>query len=85
MIDNKLLSSLYTDKCVVSYEKIEGPNKGDVRDMLCTLNPELIPTHNKIHQNPASDHLLVWCLDRDGWRSVRADTITGWKVAEDES
>lgn len=80
MIDPKLLKALTENQCVVSYEKIEGPETGQIRDMLCTLVPEHIPSHTQISQNSNSDHLLVWCIDRDNWRSVRANTIKGWKT-----
>ena len=85
MIDSKLLLALDEGECIVTYEKIEGPKKGELRDMVCTLSSELIPTHNKIHQNVMSEHLLVWCIDRNDWRSVRADTIKGWKQKDEET
>lgn len=83
MIDSNLLKALEAGKCTVTYEKIEGPKKGEDRDMLCTLSPDIIPMHTSIKQNPESEHLLVWSLDREDWRSVRVTTIKGWKVAED--
>ena len=85
MLDSKLLEALESGACVVTYKKIEGPKTGELREMECTLSPELIPTHNKIHQNTMSEHLLVWCIDRNDWRSVRADTIKEWKQKDEET
>ena len=79
MKTDELLKALQEGTCVVSYKKIEGPDIGKVRDMVCTLCPETIPTHTSVKQDPSSDHLLVWCIDREKWRSVRASTIQEWK------
>lgn len=73
----KLLKALKEGVCIVSYEKID---TDEIRDMECTLNPELVPTHIDITQHPDSDHILVWALDRDAWRSFRASTMQEWKV-----
>lgn len=75
----ELLKALQEGACVVSYKKIEGPETGSIRNMECTLSPDIIPTHTKVKQDPSSDHLLVWCIDREKWRSVRASTIQKWE------
>ena len=74
---DKLIKALKEGTCIVSYKKID---TGEIRDMECTLNPELIPGHHDITQNAQNDHILVYALDRDAWRSFRANTMTGWSV-----
>ena len=72
---DKLLEALKEGVCIVTYTKID---TGESREMECTLKPELIPGHHDIGQNSKSDHILVYALDRDAWRSFRASTMTGW-------
>jgi len=79
MKTNDLLKALQEGTCIVSYKKIEGPDTGTIRDMVCTLSPEIIPAHTKVKQDSKSEHLLVWCIDRDKWRSVRVSTIQSWE------
>ena len=76
---DKLLKALKEHLCVVSYKKID---TGNVRDMECTLDPKRIPNHFNVNQNAGSDHLLVWCTDRNDWRSFRVSTMVEWKIIE---
>ena len=61
----------------VEFEKI---NTGELRVMPCTLNRELsngnVP--EIVEQRENSDHLAVWCLDKDAWRSFRVSTVKNW-------
>lgn len=84
MLDlNALIQTLKTDVCIIDYEKVDEENKGKMRAMACTLDPERIPTHNRIGQNATTDELLVWCTDRSAWRSVYVRTIRDWRIAND--
>lgn len=74
---DKLIQALKQGICIVSYQKID---TGEIRDMECTLNPELIPGHRQIEQNADNDDILVYALDRNTWRSFRANTMTGWRA-----
>ena len=61
---------------------------GELRVMTCTLNAEL-SNHNVPEileqREEQSDHLVVWCLDKDAWRSFRVDTVQKWyKGAPDQ-
>lgn len=59
---------------------------GTVRDMLCTLRPDLLPPlapntlagEPTIKSNPES--IAVWDLEQKGWRSFRIDSILGVEV-----
>jgi hypothetical protein len=53
---------------------------GELRVMPCTLNVEL-SGHNVpeiLEQREDNDHIVVWCLDKEGWRSFRPDTVIKW-------
>ena len=79
-----LLSALEEGTCIVTYEKVVGPDTGNLRAMACTLDPNRIPSHTGIKQSAENDHILVWCTDRDAWRSVRVSTIKEWKQCSDD-
>lgn len=60
---------------------------GTVRDMLCTLNPDLLPAQIDIEesvqkktQNP--DILAVYDLEKEGWRSFRYDSVIGFSETD---
>lgn len=78
-----LLQSLKENVCIVEYEKVNPEDLGSVRAMACTLMPSRIPTHTKIDQNATTDQVLVWCTDKNAWRSVFVNTIKDWRVITD--
>lgn len=53
---------------------------GELRVMPCTLNVEL--SHHNVpeilEQKENNDHLVVWCLDKEAWRSFRVETMIRW-------
>lgn len=59
-------------------------NTEEIRTMPCTLNRELsngnVP--EILEQQEVSDHLAVWSLDKDAWRSFRTDTVIEWYKGE---
>jgi hypothetical protein len=51
--------------------------------MPCTLNPELGDFTIEIKKyDPKSDHYVVWCTDKDAWRSFRVSTVKEWYTGE---
>jgi hypothetical protein len=59
--------------CLVEFNKADG----SARSMPCTLKPGLMPP-----QKPGSGAgivsealLVVWCLDKQAWRSFRLDRV----------
>jgi len=61
----------------VEFTKID---TGELRVMPCTLNVEL-SGHNVpeiLEQREDNDHIVVWCLDKEGWRSFRRETVITW-------
>ena len=79
-----LLKALKENVCIIEYEKLEtgAGDTGTIRAMACTLDPNRIPSHNNINQQASNNDIVVWCTDRDAWRSVRASTIKDWRVCE---
>jgi len=61
----------------VEFNKING---GNLRIMPCTLNVEL-SNHNVpeiLEQRDDNEHLVVWALDKEAWRSFRTSTVVRW-------
>jgi len=66
-------------KGVVTVEFIK-VNTDEKRIMPCTLNPAL-SNHNVpeiLEQKDDNDHLVVWSLDKEAWRSFRVNTVVRW-------
>ena len=61
----------------VEFNKID---TGELRIMPCTLNRELSGNNvpEVLEQREEGDHLVVWCLDKDAWRSFRVETLVKW-------
>ena len=81
METEKFLKAAQEGVVTVVFEKI---NNGGTRAMKCTLNSDLMPeyTRNIMGQRPENDHIAVWALDRDAWRSFRVSTVTNWYEGE---
>lgn len=52
----------------------------ELRIMPCTLNRELSENNvpEVVDQQDTSDHLVVWALDKEAWRSFRTSTVKRW-------
>lgn len=74
---DKFIKAAKDGTVTVVFEKI---NSGGTRIMECTLNPELSDGNVKLEfgQQESSDHLAVWAIDRNAWRSFRVSTVTEW-------
>lgn len=69
---------------VVEFNKID---TGELRVMECTLNP-ILSNHNVpeiLEQKADSDHLVVWALDKQAWRSFRVNTVVDWYLPKETS
>ena len=65
----------------VEFTKVD---TGELRVMPCTLNAEL-SYHNVpeiLEQKEDNDHLVVWSLDKQAWRSFRVSTLVRWYKSE---
>lgn len=78
----KFLETAKDRDVTVVFEKING---GGIRKMHCTLNPVLTEgkmAGNVESQQSTSDHIVVWALDKDAWRSFRVSTAIEWYEGE---
>ncbi len=69
------------DVVTVEFTKID---TGELRVMPCTLNSAL-SNHNVpeiLEQRSDSDHLVVWSIDKQAWRSFRVNTLVKWYEGE---
>ena len=74
----KFLAEAKKGIVTVEFKKID---TGELRVMPCTLNNETANTDlNFGEMDPESDHIVVWSLDKDAWRSFRVSTVTDWYV-----
>lgn len=74
-----MLQSAREGVITVVFDKI---NDGGRRVMECTLNTEL-SNHNVpevLEQRSDNEHIVVWCIDKNAWRSFRVDTLVEWYV-----
>ena len=75
----RLIEAARDGVITVIFDKI---NEGGRRVMPCTLNSEL-SNHNVpeiLEQRDESDNIVVWCIDKQAWRSFRVDTLVDWYV-----
>lgn len=76
-----LIKALLNGTVTVTFQKIDSD---EIRVMPCTLNPAILEANGiKIEVkevNAESDHIAVWSLDKDAWRSFRTSTVLGWEV-----
>ena len=84
MDSEKFLKAARAGVVTVVFEKI---NDGGTRIMECTLNADCSNGNvgTDFGQQSSSDHLAVWALDRDAWRSFRVSTVTDWYEGKPKS
>jgi len=76
----KFLKAAHDGVVTVVFEKLHTKEK---RIMPCTLNEQLSNGNaNIVKYEPTSDNFVVWCLDKDAWRSFRASTVLEWYEGE---
>ena len=78
---SRLIEALKKGTVTVTFQKIDSD---EIRVMPSTLNPIVLKANGVKavieNVNPDSDHLAVWSLDKDAWRSFRVETVVGWAV-----
>lgn len=80
---------LHQNVCNVVFEKVDG----SLREMKCTLHPDLIPAIIHDSDKPARktptenpDVIKVYDLEADGWRSFRYENVIdiAWSITEND-
>jgi hypothetical protein len=78
--EEHLLNDLRNGEVTLMFTKVDGT----ARTMRCTLSQSLLPpvdtTREPSTRKKAEHVLAVYDLDKQGWRSVRLQSI--WKIAE---
>lgn len=78
----KFLDAARAGEVTVEFKKID---TGELRIMPCTLNSKLSKQTIEIkEQKDDNDHLVVWSLDKDAWRSFRVNTVIEWYVGREK-
>ena len=78
----KFLDAARAGEVTVEFKKID---TGELRIMPCTLNSKLSNQNIEIKdQKDDNDHLVVWSLDKDAWRSFRVNTVIEWYVGREK-
>lgn len=76
-----LIGALQQGVVTVTFQKI---GSDEVRVMPCTLNPSILEANGCTitvdGQKPETEHIVAWSLDKDAWRSFRANTVMSWEV-----
>jgi hypothetical protein len=75
----QMYSALKEGACNIHFRKID---TGELRIMASTLNRDIAGHSNLpeiFNQDVLSDHLVVWCLDKDAYRSFRVRTVEHWE------
>ena len=76
-----LIEALLKGTVTVTFQKVDSD---EIRVMPCTLNPAVLEANGVLSSvkavNAESDHIAVWALDKDAWRSFRTSTVLGWEV-----
>lgn len=76
----EIVEALRAHRCVIKFTKVNG----EVREMPCTLRPDVIPSQPQVVQEASADSktrktndniVSVWCLDKQAWRSFRVDSV----------
>lgn len=76
MNTEEFLNYIKENVATVEFRKI---GTDELRVMPCTLNPDVMgTTTSEVNQQAENEHLVVWSVDKDNWRSFRVETVERW-------
>ena len=76
----KFLEAAQKGIVTVVFEKL---HTKEIRTLPCTLNSNLGDFTIEVKKyDTASDHFVVWCTDKNAWRSFRVSTVKEWYEGE---
>lgn len=79
----KFISEAKAGVVTVEFRKI---GTDELRIMPCTLNSESAGREITVKDfDSNSHHFVVWCLDKDAWRSFRVSTVERWYTGYPEN
>lgn len=78
----KLSAYLYAGPVKVIFYKVDGT----LREMLCTLNPQMLPEapEGTGKRTPNPNVMPVWDLGKGAWRSFRKDSVQTFFHVKDD-
>ena len=78
---SEMIEELLKRECRVIFRKVSGES----RDMICTLNPDVIPAATKTEplsqtkvRELNEEVLAVWDIKAAGWRSFRVENVVSF-------
>lgn len=72
----EFLNYIKENVATVEFRKV---GTDELRVMPCTLNSEVMGEQSaEVTQQANNDHLVVWSMDKDAWRSFRVNTVERW-------
>lgn len=71
MDKHEIVKLLQTGTYKVTFEKADGSH----REMLCTLNSDLIPVQIAGTTKPNPNIVTVWDVEKEDWRAFRMDRL----------
>lgn len=71
MLKHEIVNILQQGVCRVTFEKADG----SLRDMVCTLNFDLIPIQIAGTSKPNDEVVTVWDMEKEDWRAFRVDRL----------
>ena len=77
-VKEQLIESLRNHDMRIVFQK----RSGEMRDMLCTLKENSVPETKGTRVVSTEDLLIVYDLERKGWRSFYVDSVQSVKVAD---
>lgn len=76
MNTQEFLNYIKENVATVEFRKV---GTDELRVMPCTLNPDVMgTTTTEVNQQAENEHLVVWSVDKDNWRSFRVETVERW-------
>lgn len=76
MNTEEFLNYVKNNVATVEFRKV---GTDELRVMPCTLNSEVMGEQSvEVTQQANNDHLVVWSMDKDAWRSFRVNTVERW-------
>tara|TARA_Y100000033_G_C2676457_1_gene76906 strand:+ start:182 stop:520 length:339 start_codon:yes stop_codon:yes gene_type:complete len=74
---------LATGNAKFHFQKVNG----ELRDMYCTLNPNVLPetTNSELSSQSKPGILVVWDIEKEGWRSIKYESVIGFKFLGEDT
>jgi hypothetical protein len=82
---NDIIQVMKNNVCKISFVKV---GTDELREMICTLRPDLLPEGVEVTESKKKENLdviAVYDLENNGWRSFRIENLMTLSVATNQS